>query len=342
MDKPRFLIVRFSSIGDIVLTTPILRNIRQAYPNAEIHYVLKKNYVELLQYNPDVDVLHAYDGNWETLVRSIKKYHYNYQIDLHKSLRSLRLRRALGGKWYSFPKENFKKWLMVRFKRHLSIPHIVERYAKVLQDLNIPFTKRRLYFFIPESLQQWAASVLYYLPPPRVAVVLSATYTTKQWLPKYFITFLNRLNWSVVFLGGIKEYFFARQITPHLRVPFMDFVGKASLLQSTALMQQCQRVLTHDTGFMHIAAALQMPILSLWGNTVPAFGMTPYATTHVIAEVQGLKCRPCSKLGFRRCPKRHFKCMRLLTPEKVFVRWQQLQDLLGCQTNHNDGYDSKQ
>ncbi len=323
MDK--FLIIRFSSIGDIVLCSPVLRSLKKAFPDAEVHFLTKKSYAYLLEPNPYVDHIHAFEGDWKACISELKKSRFSHIFDLHHNLRSLRIRLALRRPSSSFLKQNINKFLLThRLLRPIAghIVHVVERYGEALAPLGVRLDQEGLDFFLPEGKETVAKELLrqqFQASEAALAVVLGATHRSKRWIPAHFVRLLNAYGKSVVLLGGPDIRQEADEIIQGLKVPFLDAVGKYDLFTSAALMKACQKVLTHDTGLMHIAAAFGQPIYSLWGNTVPEFGMTPYQLPHVILETEGLGCRPCSKIGYEQCPKGHFKCMKELKPEKVLA-----------------------
>lgn len=323
MRMKKVLIIRFSSIGDIVLTTPVIRSLKLAHPEVEVHYLTKAGFAPILQHNPYIDQLHLLTSdNWKSLMQVLKAANFDHIIDLHHNLRTLRIKWALRRPSSSFDKQNLRKFRMVHLKAHsLTIPHIVDRYLATLRPLGIQPDGKGLDFFLSSEIEAkadaiWAESEISRQGPP-LAIVLGATYATKRWIPEYFVEFIQAYGKPVVLLGGPDAIEEAKLIKESVDIPLIDAVGTYPLLTAAALMKRCQAVLSHDTGFMHIAAAFGMSIYSLWGNTVPEFGMTPYQSPHKILEVQDLSCRPCSKIGFDQCPKGHFACMRNLTPEQV-------------------------
>lgn len=319
----KILIIRFSSIGDIVLTTPVIRSLRKHYPACEIHYLTKSAYIPLLQHNPHLTAVHGLTDNFSQLIDKLQAEAFDYVLDLHTNIRSWRVKRALGRPSRSLNKENWKKYRMTRFKhRHLKIKHIVNRYGDTMSLLGVSLDDEGLDLFLPQELEALATSIFqtHEINPDIqkvLAVVLGASYPTKRWKSENFAPLLNMYRAPVLLIGGQDTQEEAQKIGAGLNVPFMDAVGKYDLLTSAALMKKCHEVLAHDTGFMHIAAAFRQPVYSIWGNTIPGFGMTPYKTRHKIIEVEGLDCRPCSKLGFEHCPRGHFRCMNDLTPKLV-------------------------
>ena len=322
MPVKKVLIIRFSSIGDIVLCSPVIRSLKQADLSYQIHFLTKPTNLPLLKHNPHLDKIHLLSDSFSETLKELKAEGFNYILDLHNNLRSFRIKAALRIPVKSFPKKNFAKYQMVRFKnRSIRLEHVVQRYGKTLDLLNIKLDDGGLDFFLPKVIEEKAEKLLAekaeYLKKKPLAVVLGAKHATKRWIPEHFVSLLNGLSEPVMLIGGPDAEEEAAQIENELSIPTWNTVGQFSLLDSAALMKNCTAVISHDTGFMHIAAAFKMKIYSLWGNTVPAFGMYPYKTEYVLIEKQGLSCRPCSKIGFDSCPKGHFDCMRGLSPEEV-------------------------
>lgn len=329
MRAKKILVVRFSSIGDIILTTPVLRSIKSARPDWELHYFTKAAYQDLLRHNPYVDQLHLLQSPLSKQIQDLRAENFDHIIDLHHNLRTLRIKWGLRIPSSSFSKHNLAKYMMVRLKRTSpAIPHVVDRYGGTLKDVGLSLDGGGLDFFLPEGMEEWAKQCLLEAgvsseQGDTLAVVLGATFRTKRWLTNHFIQTLQGLSRSVLLLGGKDARKEADQLIGALSVPLMDAVGKFGILQSAALMKQCSEVLTHDTGLMHIAAAWGMDIYSIWGSTVPEFGMRPYQSPHRLIENTDLNCRPCSKIGFDRCPKGHFRCMEEIHPERVIAAIQE-------------------
>jgi len=324
----KVLLVRFSSIGDIVLTTPVIRTLKAARPDWEIHYLTKPGYRDLLVHHPDLEQVHVLAENFGQTLQALRREDFTHIIDLHANLRSLRLKLGLRASSSTVRKYNWQKYRLVRTKRlRRPIPHIVSRYEDTLRPFGIAPAGNPLALYLPPGLETWAQETLAQagFPGGRVplAVVLGATHRTKRWLPEHFVTLLRRYQRPVLLLGGPDARAEADTLLSTLQLPIFDAVGQYGLLEAAALMKQARKVLTHDTGFMHIAAAFGLEVYSLWGSTVPALGMTPWQTPHVLLEGPDLPCRPCSKIGFDQCPEGHFRCMRELRPEQVLTALEQ-------------------
>lgn len=306
----KFLIIRFSSIGDIVLTTPVVRCLRKKYPNAQIHYLTKVAFAPIVQANPNIDKVFAIEKSTKSVVEKLKKEGYHHIIDLHKNLRSKKVIMALGVKATSFPKLNVEKFLMVKFKMNrLPKIHIVDRYFEAVKSLGVNNDKEGLDFFIPEQEKIAAKN----LPPQYNALVIGAAHKTKSLTTPQLIKIAKESILPVLLIGGKKETEIANEITKVVGENAINTCGEYNLYQSASVIQQASCVITPDTGMMHIASAFNKKIISVWGNTTPAFGMYPYMpqqpNAFKIFEVKELSCRPCSKIGYDECPKRHLKCI---------------------------------
>ena len=317
----KFLIIRFSSIGDIVLTSPIVRLIKLKFPDCELHFLTKKKFSFLLEHNPNIDKVIEFDDSLKPILESIKDNKYDYLIDLHNNLRTRRIKNALSIPDFTIDKLNFKKWLLVNLKiDNLPKTHIVERYIDTLSVFDIKNDNQPLDFFIPEKdnykvVNETKAE----FTQPFIAFVLGATYYTKQIPIDLAVDIMNKTGLAFVLLGGKEDIKKSEEIEKRLTVPFINLCGKINLNQSASIIKQSKIVVSSDTGLMHIASAYRKPIVSLWGNTVPEFGMSPYLPhkDSRIFEITNLKCRPCSKIGYNKCPKKHFNCMLQLDSEKV-------------------------
>jgi len=320
--RRKILIIRFSSIGDIVLTTPIIRAIKRQIANAEIHYLVKKQNAILLQSNPYVDQIHTYNGNLKLLMQELKMENFDFVVDLQKNMRSLKIVRKLGCRHNTFPKHNFKKWVLVRFKvNFLPEKHIVDRYFEAVKGLKVRNDHEGLDFFIPESDQYDIDDLPAIFENGYVAVAIGAKHATKRIPAEKIIEIGNLLFKPIVLLGDKNDAIVGEEIESKLNGKAYNACGKFTINTTASIVAQSDCVLTADTGIMHIAAALHKPIASLWGNTMPELGMYPYiapdAPAARIFEINTLPCRPCSKLGFKKCPKNHFACMNDISSYEV-------------------------
>ncbi len=385
----KILVIRFSSIGDIVLTTPVIRCLKKQIQDAEIHVLTKKKFANLYKTNPYINKVYEYDDSLKKNIEELKLENYDYVVDLQKNKRSVRVTRALGRPHASFPKLNFRKFLLSTFKINIMPDvHIVDRYFKAVEELNVRNDFYGLDFFISDKNNFPISELPVEFQNGYYAFVIGGTYKTKILPPVKIAEVLKKINKPVILLGGPDDVeraeeiislvngqpttdngginsqiqkdsqiftfsdsqiqkdsqFFSfsdSQIQKDSQIftfsdsqiqkdsqffsfsdsQILNLVGKINLEQSASIVKNADSVLTNDTGLMHIAAAFHKNIVSVWGNTVPELGMYPYLPKepekcHII-ECKDVRCRPCSKLGFKECPKKHFRCMMEIDVENI-------------------------
>jgi heptosyltransferase-2 len=312
----KVLIIRFSSIGDIVLTTPVIRCVKQQVPGAEVHFLTKKSFRGMIDTNPYVDKVHVLDNDWDGMITGLQAEKFDLVVDLHKNLRTLRVKRALRSvKAVSFNKLNVEKFLLTSFLKINRMPdvHIVDRCLDTVKYLGVVNDGRGLDYFIPakDEVPQTDLPAGHHFG--YIGVVIGAALNTKKLPVDKLKALCAAIDHPIILLGGPEDKADGDAIAAQDTVKIYNACGKFNLNESAWLVKNAKTIITHDTGLMHIAAAFKKPILSVWGNTVPAFGMTPYYGDAMVAsrsfEVKGLSCRPCSKIGYKKCPKGHFKCM---------------------------------
>ena len=317
----KILIIRFSSIGDIVLTTPVIRCIKEQKPEIEIHYITKKSFKGILEHNPYITKIHTIEKDVKEIADELKKENFDFVIDLHNNIRSMQTKKLIGKPSSSFKKLNFKKWILVNFKvDKMPAMHIVDRYMQTVEGLGIKNDNKGLDYFIPANDEVKISSLPLLHQKGYVGFVIGAKFYTKQLPTEKIISICKKINQPIVLLGGKEDIERAMQIEKAVGTTIYNACGKYNLNQSASLVKQATKIITHDTGLMHIAAAFKKEIISIWGNTVPAFGFTPYLpdAKSKMVEVKNLSCRPCSKIGYDKCPKGHFKCMMEID-EKEFI-----------------------
>lgn len=313
MQLKKVLIIRFSSIGDIVLTTPIIRCAKEQLNGAQIHYVTKEIFSSILIHNLNIDKLHTFKDDVSEVFHQLKSEKFDLVIDLHKNLRSLRLKQALKTKSVSFNKLNFEKFLAVNFKLIHKLPnkHIVDRYFEAVDSVGIKNDNKGLDHFIDKT-EHVDISTFFteQIQQPFVAIVAGGSYYTKKIPLSKLAQICKTIKLPIVLLGDKNDKLVADEL--HKQFPkIINACGQYSINQSASIIKQAEWIISSDTGLMHIASAYNKKIISIWGNTIPEFGMSPYLPNpqNKILEVKNLGCRPCSKLGYKKCPKGHFKCM---------------------------------
>lgn len=317
----RILVIRFSSIGDIVLTSPVVRVLRKKFPEADIRYVTKAAYADLIESNPHLNGTFLLGDKLSELSNELKAFNPELVVDLHHNLRTRILKTLIGGKWVAFEKLNVEKWLKVNLKvDRLPNVHIVDRYIETVKPFEIEGDGLGLDFFFPDGFSE--PKIPEALSDGFVAVVVGAKLKTKQLPESKLIELCSGIEKPVLLIGGKEDESLGHSISSSVN-HVVNGCGKYSLLESAWMIKQAELVITHDTGMMHIAAAFNQKIISIWGNTIPDFGMYPYLPNggnSFVSEVAGLDCRPCSKIGFDSCPKGHFNCMQQQDVAKILER----------------------
>lgn len=313
--KVKILIVRFSSIGDIVLTSPVVRALKEQLPDVELHYLTKERFAGIVESNPHLSKIHTIDRSIQEILPVLKAENFDCLIDLHHNVRTLSLKKKLGCKAYSFQKLNWKKWLLVRFKIHrMPQMHVVDRYFGAVKALGVKADQLPGNYFIPSDQEVDVQQEFGLAPEGYIALAIGAQFATKRMPAELLVEIIKGSKQPVVLVGGKEDSVMAASVLAHFSSSVFDACGKYSLAQSASIVRQSAKVVTNDTGMMHIAACFDRQIISVWGNTVPSFGMFPYYPStpekFSIHEVKDLSCRPCSKIGHASCPKGHFKCMK--------------------------------
>ncbi|MFN0033029.1 MAG: glycosyltransferase family 9 protein [Flavobacteriales bacterium] len=299
----RILVIRFSSIGDIVLTTPVVRRLKQQLDGEiEVHYLTKKKFATLLEANPCITQIHTIEKSVQEVMPQLEALELNYIIDLHNNIRSRIVKRKLKSLSFTFHKLNFKKWLWVNFGWN-AMPnvHVVDRYLETIKAFSTTDDGRGLDYYIPDG----AALKEDALPATHrngyVAWAIGGMHIGKKMSKEKIAAVCKLVSKPIVLLGGKEDEedgnYIAQQAGEHVT----SAAGKLTWHESASLLRDAALVVTGDTGMMHIASAFGKKIISLWGCTVPGLGMSPYRphADSVILEPAGRKRRPCSKLGNR-------------------------------------------
>ncbi|MCF8450318.1 MAG: glycosyltransferase family 9 protein [Taibaiella sp.] len=324
----KVLVIRFSSIGDIVLTTPVLRCLKQQQPDTSIHYLTKLSFSPLLQHNPHLDKVYYLNDNIDAVIEELKKEKYDYVLDLHHNLRTLRVKKALKVQSYSFPKLNVHKWLLTNLKVNM-MPDlsIVDRYMETVKPLNINNDGKGLEFFLSPDKELSNNDIPMSHWGGYVGCVIGGSMNTKKLPVSQWKKFCELIPFPVMLLGGPEDAEAGALIAEQDPIKIYNSCGKFDISESAELVKIARVVVSNDTGLMHIATAFGKPVISLWGNTSPEMGMFPYygynnlkeriAPQSVVIENKKLSCHPCSKIGYNKCPKGHFRCMNDLDMNEV-------------------------
>lgn len=316
----KFLVIRFSSIGDIVLTSPVVRCLKKQLPDAEVHFLIKPQFRTVMENNPYIDKIHVLQENWEKMIEELREEKFDHIIDLHHNLRTLRVKKALNVPARSFNKLNIEKLIFVKLKWNVMPKvHIIDRYLDTVKPFGVHNDGMGMDYFIrpEEEVQQKDIPTSHHAG--YIALVIGASFHTKK-LPAYKLKELcQSIDHPIILLGAKEEFAEGEEIRSVDPIKIYNACGKFSLNESADLVRKSKLVIAHDTGLMHIAAAFKKPVIAIWGSTTPSLGMTPYYGDSFLSrsakpsddiQVHKLWCRPCTKIGRHHCPQGHFKCMK--------------------------------
>lgn len=314
----KILVIRFSSMGDIIYTTPVVRCLKKQLPDTEVHFLTKPAFKYIYDNNPYVDRLLLLKPTLAETIEEIKSEHYDYIIDLHNNLRTSLIKLRTGIKSSTYKKQRIRKWLSLKFNLKLVPPvHLVERYLKTIKFLGVKNDGKPIDYYIKSE-----HNLTTLLPASHrenyVAFIIGATHFTKRMPNEKIISICQKINQPVVLLGGDDVKANGSEIANAIGNNIYNACGSTSLDESVYLVSKAAKVIGFDTGLTHIAEAFDNPIASVWGGTVPELlGVQPYMVRN--AEVIGIElpCRPCSKFGLEKCPLGHFKCMNNIPDDEI-------------------------
>jgi len=312
----KILVVRLSSLGDILLTTPLIRSLKKVNPKLEIHFLLREEYQDVMTNNPYLSKLITIkrDDPSSKTKEILSQNKYDFVIDLQNNLRSRILTYSLKCPKVRFRKLSWQKFLLVKFKinKLSETPPIPERYASVIHDLKLDdegldlFSDKK-----PLESLKGLTNLIGFCPGSR--------HYTKMWPKEYYIELGKKLTdngFSIALFGGKEDKIICDEISFYLS-KYINLCNDNDILQTAADMKMCKTIICNDSGLMHAACAVKVPIIAIFGSTVKEFGFTPYRCKNLILENKSLTCRPCSHIGKSSCPKGHFKCMKEITPQLV-------------------------
>lgn len=316
----KILLIRFSSIGDIVLTSPVIRCVKNQLANSEVHYLTKNSFKEILVANPYLSKIHAIENDVTEVIEELKNEKYDLIIDLHDNIRSRQISAALNVKTYRYNKQRFKRFILIQFKINLLNNHVVDRYFSALKKLNIINDGKGLDYFIPEKDEIPPANLPFTHIAGFCVIVVGTKHFTKQIPKEKLVELCEKIKLPIMLIGGLEDAYLGTQLESIDNFKIYNSCGKFNINQSASILKKAKFVITGDTGMMHIAAALNKRIISVFGGTEKRLGFTPYntnASQNVMIENNNITCRPCHKHGLPACPKSHFKCMNDLDMQKI-------------------------
>jgi heptosyltransferase-2 len=332
----KILIIRFSSLGDIVLASPLLRVLRAAYPDAQIDFLVKPEYAEIVRHHPAVTSVLTLAGPSRAELRDlrarVRMEGYDVILDLHNSLRSRYVRFLNARRVRAVNKRVARRWMLVNLKRNLyrhAVP-VAERYIETAASLGVVPDGRGAEIVTPADVVSRVGAMMSKYRLDRAATVVgfapSARPATKRWPPERYrdlgIRLAKEHHARVLVFGGPEETDYCGDIAQMINAEMgtgaaESLAGGLTLLETAAALDHCAVVVTNDTGLMHMAAARNRPVVAIFGSTVKEFGFFPYGTRSVVLERRELSCRPCSHIGLERCPEGHFRCMKEIDVAEV-------------------------
>lgn len=309
----KVLVIRFSSMGDIIYTTPVVRCLKEQLPGAEVHFLTKPAFRYIYDNNPYVDKLLLLQPKLSDTIKEIKAEKYDILVDLHTNLRTSIIKLRTGIKAYTYDKQRLRKWLSLKFNLKLVPPvHLVDRYLKAVAPLGIVNDGKPINYYIKK---QYSLDTL--LPESHrnsyIVFVIGATHNTKRMPNAKVADICRQISQPVLLLGGNDVKANGDEIAAAAGNHVLNICGATSLDESVFIVSKAKRLIGFDTGLTHIAEAFNIPIASVWGATVPELlGVQPYQVDDALVIGVDLPCRPCSKFGQEKCPLGHFKCMNTI------------------------------
>lgn len=326
--EPDILLLRFSAIGDLILTTPLLRALRARYPGGRITFVTREDLADTLRHNPRIDRLITWRHRTPLtgLIRELRAGNWTHRLDLHDSLRSRRIRLQVSGAWSTYPKHRLRRTALIATRRRWggALGHVAERYFAAAKGLEVTPDGGPPEFFLSREAESTAERFLveHSLGRTRrlVALVPGAAHFTKRWPESHWRALIELLHpaHDIVIVGGPSEHEVGERLASATSSGIASAAGRFPLLTSGALIKRADVVVSGDTGLLHLATAVGTPAVALYGPGVPEFGFFPYHARATVLE-QPLTCRPCSAHGGPRCPLGHHRCLVDTTPAMVMA-----------------------
>ncbi len=330
----KILVIRFSSLGDIILTTPVLETLRAKFPRSQIYFLTKTRYADLLVHDPRIHTLIEFDpqGNhkgfkgFKRLSRELNSNNFDLLIDLHSNLRSFFLRHLVKSRIKTkYRKRWFSRFLMVNFK-FLKIQPVrtLESYLRIFKKLQIEPEKKTPTLFVGQDDIEYANKFLLEAGIKKDDIVIGihpgAKWETKRWDEEKFEwvcrNLIQKENLKIVLFGDSDEEKLIQKIaekSPNTKI--IRAIG-LSLSRLMSLIKSCDCLITNDSGPMHIAEGFKVPVVAIFGPTHPQLGFAPVGPENVVLCAY-VKCSPCSLHGERKCRKKSRLCMDLITPDMV-------------------------
>ena len=315
MESRKILIIQTAFLGDVILATPLIETLSDAFPYAQIDFLLKKGNEALLKEHPKLGRVRIFDKSQKRksllgLIQEIRKEKYDLVLNLHR-FASSGLITVLSGasETRGFSKNPLSIFYSKRFKHSINNGlHEVDRNLSLINDL-VDIQQRRPQLYPTQSdidfVSQWKNEPYYCLAPASVWFTKQAPPAVWQYVMEKF----DEEGVQFFLLGGPADSELCESIKLiSQRNNVHNLAGKLSLMQSAALMKDAKRNFVNDSGPLHIAAAGNAPVSAFFCSTIPEFGFGPLSDDSTVIEVKDLACRPCGLHGHKACPKGHFQC----------------------------------
>lgn len=352
----KILVIRLSAIGDVILCSPLMQELRRLYPHAEINFLTKPEGFEIAKGISEVNVLHKYDVkpfHRSKALQSLRTQSWDIVVDLQNNLRSRSFVYKLKcTKLFRFKRNRWEREIRIhlpRMRDKLNTPKPVAlQYIESIISLGAKDENLSLKLVLPKD---WVTSAEKHLlqfvvdnqmqgHKPFLIIAPGAKHNTKQWLTEHWIEFckLSHKNGmkTIAIIGAPNETQICHEIAEKVGFPVLNSAGRISLGEAAGLIQIADVVVCNDSSPMHISASLKTPIVAIFGATVPEFGFAPFNTQYKIVQDANLECRPCDPHGTKVCPLKHFKCMHNVKAEQVWLAVQEITSpkLLSEQTSN--------
>jgi heptosyltransferase-2 len=328
--SPRILVIRFSSLGDVLLTTPLIRALRARHPAATLSALTKQSWAPLLSANPHLDEVIAVSPGQSLvpLARALRGARFTHLVDLHGSVRTRVLRLLVPGAWSGFDARRRARRTLIRDHRDVypdRLP-VAERYFEAATALDVrPDGGPAELFTSPAAearAEAWLSRIGFESDAPLVGLIPGAAHATKRWPVRHWrrlASDLARRGYNLAIIGSSGDRILAAEIATAAGRRAASAAGDLDLQASGALLRRSRAAVSGDTGPMHLATAVGTPVVALFGPTVEQFGFFPYRAKAAVVE-RTLPCRPCSSKGSPHCPLDHHRCLEEIMPEEVLSR----------------------
>ena len=327
-EQNKILIIQTAFIGDAILTTPLIRYVKGCFPHARLDVLVIPQTKSVLENNPHIHTLFTFDKRgdkkkaFRETVSKLRAESYDLCFSPHRSLTSARLaakaqipyRIGFGGQ---IPSLFYHK--RVPFDRKKSQ---INRYLDLLRIFKDEEYDIQTELFFTDQEIDFAHSVFQSFPlSKKIAIAPGSVWLTKRWPEERFtelVEILGRQDVALVFIGSADERALCERIGQQTKTGnIFNLAGKTTLLQAAAVIQSCDLLICNDSGAMHMANAVGTDVFVFFGPTVQRFGFAPFRPQDIVFEVDE-DCRPCSSHGGKKCPQKHFRCMRSITVENVY------------------------